>query len=77
MIFTKDQLLAPLREGMLAPPHPMAAGATDTDYYQGKVTRYDASQALAVSAQRDASSGVAEAPSAPSAKSAQGTKGEA
>ncbi|HCK78444.1 MAG TPA: NADH-quinone oxidoreductase subunit NuoI [Actinobacteria bacterium] len=77
LIFTKDQLLAPLREGMLAPPHPMAAGATDTDYYQGKVTRYDASQALAVSAQRDASSGVAEAPSAPSAKSAQGTKGEA
>lgn len=80
LIFTKDQLLAPLREGMLAPPHPMAAGATDTDYYQGKVTRYDASQALAVSAQPDASSGVAGAPSAPSAPSAeraQGTKGEA
>ena len=77
LIFTKDQLLAPLREGMLAPPHPMAAGATDTDYYQGKVTRYDASQALAVSAQRDANSGVAGAPSGPSAESAQGTKGEA
>lgn len=38
MIFTKDQLLAPVREGMLAAPHPMVEGMTDKDYYQGKVT---------------------------------------
>ncbi|HLS01776.1 MAG TPA: NADH-quinone oxidoreductase subunit NuoI [Beutenbergiaceae bacterium] len=38
MIFTKDQLLAPLREGMLAAPHPMVEGTTDKDYYLGKVT---------------------------------------
>jgi len=38
LIFTKDQLLAPLRSGMLSAPHPMAAGATDGDYYRGEVT---------------------------------------
>jgi NADH-quinone oxidoreductase chain I len=47
LIFTKDQLLAPLREGMIPPPHPMAPGTTDTDYYQGKVTRSVAAQELA------------------------------
>lgn len=38
MIFTKDQLLAPLREGMLAAPHPMVEGTRDKDYYLGAVT---------------------------------------
>ncbi|WP_277754298.1 NADH-quinone oxidoreductase subunit NuoI [Pseudactinotalea suaedae] len=38
LIFTKDDLLAPLREGMLAAPHPMAEGTTDGSYYQGEVT---------------------------------------
>lgn len=38
MIFTKDELLAPVREGMLSAPHPMVDGTTDKDYYQGKVT---------------------------------------
>ncbi|WP_420110686.1 NADH-quinone oxidoreductase subunit NuoI [Pseudactinotalea sp.] len=38
LIFTKDDLLAPLREGMLAAPHPMAKGTTDGDYYRGEVT---------------------------------------
>ncbi|MDR1152193.1 MAG: NADH-quinone oxidoreductase subunit NuoI [Bifidobacteriaceae bacterium] len=37
MIYEKDQLLAPLGEGMLAAPHPMVPGASDTDYYTGKV----------------------------------------
>lgn len=37
LIFTKDQLLAPLQEGMLAAPHPMAAGLEERDYYIGKV----------------------------------------
>lgn len=38
LIFTKDDLLAPLKEGMLAAPHPMAEGTTDGDYYRGEVT---------------------------------------
>jgi NADH-quinone oxidoreductase subunit I len=39
LIFTKEQLLAPLQEGMLPPPHPMVAGFEERDYYQGKVAR--------------------------------------
>ncbi|MDD7384636.1 MAG: NADH-quinone oxidoreductase subunit NuoI [Actinomycetaceae bacterium] len=38
LIYEKDQLLAPLEDGMLAAPHPMVAGTTDYDYYAGKVT---------------------------------------
>ena len=38
MIFEKDQLLAPLREGMLNTPHPMVPGTSDTDYYREQVT---------------------------------------
>ena len=38
LIFTKDQLLAPLHEGMLEPPFPMADGMEERDYYLGKVT---------------------------------------
>ena len=37
LIFTKDQLLAPLQEGMLPTPLPMADGMRERDYYQGKV----------------------------------------
>ncbi|RMI33369.1 NADH-quinone oxidoreductase subunit NuoH [Nocardia stercoris] len=37
LIFEKDQLLAPLRSGMLAAPHPMYPGATEADYYLGRV----------------------------------------
>ena len=39
LIFTKDQLLAPVQEGMLPAPHPMVADMEERDYYQGKVTR--------------------------------------
>jgi NADH-quinone oxidoreductase subunit I len=39
LIFTKEQLLAPLQEGMLTAPHPMVEGLEERDYYQGKVTR--------------------------------------
>jgi NADH-quinone oxidoreductase subunit I len=35
LIFTKDQLLAPLLPGMEAPPHPMRLGDSDKDYYLG------------------------------------------
>ncbi|PWD50537.1 NADH-quinone oxidoreductase subunit NuoI [Serinibacter arcticus] len=38
LIFTKEDLLAPLKEGMLAAPHPMVEGTTDGDYYRGEVT---------------------------------------
>ena len=38
LIFTKDQLLAPLQSGMVPAPHPMVAGTDERDYYQGKVT---------------------------------------
>lgn len=38
LIFGKDLLLAPLQPGMVAPPHAMAAGTTDKDYYLGTVT---------------------------------------
>lgn len=33
LIFTKEQLLAPLREGMEQPPHPMRLGDTEQAYY--------------------------------------------
>src|SRR5918993_820860 len=33
LIYTKEQLLAPLLPGMEQPPHPMRLGSTDTDYY--------------------------------------------
>ena len=35
LIFTKEQLLAPLMPGMEQPPHPMRLGKSDTDYYVG------------------------------------------
>jgi NADH-quinone oxidoreductase subunit I len=44
LIFEKDDLLAPLRQGMLAPPHPMYPGMTDTNYYNGDVKQAHPSQ---------------------------------
>jgi NADH-quinone oxidoreductase subunit I len=38
LIFEKKDLLAPMGDGMLAAPHPMVAGTTDTEYYRGEVT---------------------------------------
>jgi NADH-quinone oxidoreductase subunit I len=38
LIFTKEQLLAPLTEGMEQPPHPMYPGTTEESYYRGEVT---------------------------------------
>ncbi len=37
-IYEKQDLLVPLSDGMLAPPHPMVAGLSDGDYYRGAVT---------------------------------------
>lgn len=39
LIYGKDKLLAPLEPGMHQPPHPMAPGSTDEDYYLGNITR--------------------------------------
>jgi len=38
LIYTKDELLAPLLPGMIAPPHDMVPGTTEKDYYAGKVS---------------------------------------
>jgi formate hydrogenlyase subunit 6/NADH:ubiquinone oxidoreductase subunit I len=37
LIYDKSRLLAPLVPGMAAPPHPMAPGATEADYYRGVI----------------------------------------
>ncbi|WP_412870392.1 NADH-quinone oxidoreductase subunit NuoI [Cellulomonas sp. 179-A 4D5 NHS] len=38
LIYEKQDLLAPLGEGMLPAPHPMVEGTTDDAYYRGEVT---------------------------------------
>ena len=38
LIYEKEDLLAPLRDGMLNGPHPMVGGSTDKNYYSGDVT---------------------------------------
>jgi NADH-quinone oxidoreductase subunit I len=38
LIYTKEQLLAPLLPGMEAPPHPMRLGETEQDYYLDGLT---------------------------------------
>ncbi|MGS2811090.1 NADH-quinone oxidoreductase subunit NuoI [Nocardia sp. MW-W600-9] len=37
LIYEKDRLLAPLQDGMTAPPHAMAPGTDEADYYLGRV----------------------------------------
>jgi hypothetical protein len=36
LIFTKEQLMAPLLPGMEQPPHPMRLGDHEQDYYVGR-----------------------------------------
>ena len=38
LIFTKEQLLAPLLPGMESPPHPMRLGDDEKDYYMARPT---------------------------------------
>ena len=38
LIYTKEQLLAPLLPGMERPPHPMRLGDDEKDYYVGALT---------------------------------------
>ena len=44
LIFEKEVLLAPLRQGMLQPPHPMAPGTDHLDYYRGTITGSDSAK---------------------------------
>jgi NADH-quinone oxidoreductase chain I len=44
LIFEKHQLLAPLQEGMVQPPHPVVEGTVERDYYLGKVSKATAEQ---------------------------------
>ncbi|MCL1869436.1 MAG: NADH-quinone oxidoreductase subunit NuoI [Promicromonosporaceae bacterium] len=44
MIYEKQDILAPLAEGMLAGPHPMVEGTTDTEYYRDEVKAPTAEQ---------------------------------
>lgn len=46
LIFEKADLLAPLRAGMLMPPHPMYPDMNDTNYYNGDVKQAHPSQEL-------------------------------
>lgn len=61
-IYEKQDLLVPLSDGMLAPPHPMADGMCDGDYYRGAVTGATQNQIDWVAERRGAedSSGAAE-----------------
>jgi NADH-quinone oxidoreductase subunit I len=52
LIFTKEQLLAPLQPGMLEPPFPMAEGMEERDYYLGKVSSATEGQREYVRAQQ-------------------------
>jgi NADH-quinone oxidoreductase subunit I len=44
LIYEKADLLAPLREGMLMPPHPMYPDMTEMNYYKGDVLGFHPSQ---------------------------------
>ena len=46
LIFEKDDLLGPLRAGMLMPPHPMYPDMDDKNYYKGDVTQAHPSQEI-------------------------------
>ena len=39
LIYTKEQLLAGLTDGMVPAPHDMQPGTTEKEYYKGQVTR--------------------------------------
>ncbi len=64
LIYEKHQLLAPLREGQLPPPFPMAEGASERDYYRGVVTAPTRAQREYVFARDKAAERAAEAENA-------------
>jgi formate hydrogenlyase subunit 6/NADH:ubiquinone oxidoreductase subunit I len=55
LIYEKDELLAPLLPGMVAPPHALVEGTNEKDYYNGKVTGATAEQIAAAKARQEES----------------------
>ena len=53
LIYEKEDLLGPLTERMVAPPHEMVPGTTEKDYYEGKITEATAEQRAEVAARSD------------------------
>jgi NADH-quinone oxidoreductase subunit I len=76
LIYEKEQLLAPLRQGMLPPPHPMPEGADDQAYYRGEVTKATPDQ-LAWAEQRNARSASPDPEPEPELNQDQGTAPQA
>ncbi len=64
LIFTKEQLLAPLQQGMLQPPHPMVEGLEERDYYLGKVNEATDDQRAWVARHTEAAGEVPDDPNA-------------
>jgi NADH-quinone oxidoreductase subunit I len=52
LIYEKQDLLAPVLPGMVEAPHPMVAGTTEKDYYNGLVTEATPEQKSWVEARR-------------------------
>jgi NADH-quinone oxidoreductase subunit I len=61
LIYTKEQLMAGLTDGMVPAPHDMFPGTTEKEYYQGKVTRASDEQ-LAEYARSESAEQAAQAP---------------
>jgi NADH-quinone oxidoreductase chain I len=53
LIYEKQDLLASLLSGMVAPPHPMYPGTTEDDYYRGRVAEADPELVARANAKRD------------------------
>ena len=53
LIYEKEDLLGPLTERMVAPPHEMVSGTTEKDYYEGKITEATPEQRAEVAARSD------------------------
>ena len=53
LIYEKEDLLGPLTERMVAPPHEMVPGTTEKDYYEGKITEATPEQRAEVAARSD------------------------
>ena len=57
LIFEKQDLLAPLMPNMVAAPHSMVEGATEKDYYLGKISRATDAQIAEVAARAGVNQG--------------------
>ena len=76
LIWTKEQLVAPLQPGMEPPPHPMRLGATERDYYllgRAGVTAAGTGEAAAGAAAAGPAAESSTAPGGPAAEDPGGT----